>query len=262
VKKAIGPETVFVSLMYVNNEVGTIEPIEKIGQLLKEINLERKSKGLEKIYFHTDATQGVQYLDCNVDRLGVDFLSMTGHKLYAPKGIGVLYFKEKASLIRQQDGGGQEMNLRAGTENVPYIVGLAKAIELSSKSQIQNSQKTEKLRDQLISGILKIPGTKLTGHPEKRIPHLASFIVEGAEGEAILLLLSEKGVAASSGSACTSGGLAPSHVLTAMGIPPQLAHGSIRFSLGKETKEEEINEVIKVMPEVVDQLRIMAPKGV
>lgn len=251
-EKAIRPETVLVSIMYVNNEVGTIQPIEEIGQLLKKAD--------HKIYFHTDATQAIQYLDCNVDKLGVDLLSLTGHKFYAPKGIGALYLRSGVSLIRQQDGGGQEFGLRAGTENVTYIVGLGKAIELVSQLKSSRVNELTGLRDKLIEGVLKIPGVKLTGHPTQRVPHIASFVIEGVEGEAMLLLLSDKNIAASSGSACTSGLLEPSHVLTAMGIPAEIAHGSLRFSLGKNTTEKEIDYVLKVLPEIIAQLRKMAPK--
>ena len=252
VEQAIRPETALVSIMYVNNEVGTIEPIAEIGRMLTSI----KDR---KIYFHTDATQAIQYMDCNVDRLGVDLLSLTGHKFYAPKGIGALYVRRGTPLVRQQDGGGQEFQLRAGTENVPQIVALGKAIELIANSK-KLIAKIEDLRDKLITGVLKIPGVKLTGHPTKRAPHIASFTVEGAEGEAMLLLLSDQGIAAATGSACTSGTLKPSHVLTAMGIPPQAAHGSLRFSLGKETTTKEIDYVLEVLPQVIEKLRKMAPK--
>ena len=258
VEKAIKPETVLVSVMYINNEAGTIQPIKEIGGLLAKVNQSRD----KRIYFHTDATQAIQYLDCNVDKLGVDLLSLSGHKLYAPKGIGVLYIRKGTPLVRQQDGGGQEYRLRAGTENVPYIVALGKAIELVTKGQRDRVTKTQRLRDRLIKGVLKIPDVELTGHPSKSAPHIASFVVKGAEGESMLLLLSDKGVAASSGSACTSGLLKPSHVLTAMGYKPQEAHGSLRFSLGKSNTQEEIDYVIKVLPGVIKRLRRMAPKGI
>lgn len=260
IEKAIRPETALVSIMFVNNEVGMIEPIDKIGRLIKKINQTGNRRQETKIYFHTDATQACQYLDCHVERLGVDLLSLSGHKIYAPKGIGVLYIREGTPLSRQQNGGGQEHQLRAGTENVPYIVALGKAVELVEQNKMHSAKRIEKLRERLVAGILKIPGTKLTGHPTKQAPHIASFIVQGAEGEAILLLLDEAGIAASSGSACTSGLLEPSHVLTAMGYQPQEAHGSLRFSLGKQTTEEEIDEVIKVLPGIVEKLRKMAPK--
>lgn len=256
IEKAIRPETVLVSVMYVNNEVGTIEPIEEIGQLIRTYNKQH----ITKIYFHTDAVQAFQYLDCKVDKLGVDLLSLTGHKFYAPKGIGALYIRQGTPIVRQQDGGGQEFGLRSGTENVPYIVGLGKAAELVIGNQPSVVKKISKMRDKLIKGVLKIPGVELTGHSVKRAPHIASFIIKGAEGEAILLLLDEYGVAASSGSACTTGSLEPSHVLTAMGFKPEESHGSLRFSLGKDTTEEEIDYVIKVLPEIVEKLRKMAPK--
>ena len=258
--QAIRPETVLVSIMYTNNEVGTIQPIRKIGRLIKEINQSKISNLKSKIFFHTDATQAIQYLDCNVDGLGIDLLSFSGHKLYAPKGIGALYIRSGVPVVRQQDGGGQEYNLRAGTENVPYIVALGKAIELTTNNKQQTTKRIERLRDRLIDGVLKILGVKLVGHSNKQVPHIATFIVEGAEGEAMLLLLSDKGIAASSGSACTSGLLKPSHVLTAMGYKPQEAHGSLRFSLGKDTTLKEIDYVIKVLPEVIKKLRKMAPK--
>jgi len=260
IEKAIRPETVLISIMYVNNEVGTIEPTEEIGKLIKRLNQLRAKDS--RIYFHTDATQAIQYLNCNVDKLGVDLLSLSGHKIYAPKGIGALYIRKGTPIVRQQDGGGQEYQLRAGTENVPYIVALGKAIELATANKKQATSKLTKLRNKLIKGILKIPEIKLAGHPTKTAPHIASFVVKGAEGEAMLLLLSDKGIAASSGSACTSGLLKPSHVLTAMGYKPQEAHGSLRFSLGKSTSGEEIDYVIKVLPGIIKKLRKMAPKGI
>ncbi|MDO8551390.1 MAG: cysteine desulfurase family protein [bacterium] len=259
VEKAIRPETVLVSIMFVNNEVGTIEPIQEIGQLVKRVKQLRITNNQFPIYFHTDATQAIQSQDCRVDKLGADLLSLTGHKFCAPKGIGALYVREGIKIKRQQDGGGQESNRRAGTENVPYIVGLGKAIEIS-KSQISNlKSQTEKLRDRLIESVLKIPGTQLTGHPIKRAPHIASFIIKGVEGESLLLLLNEHGIAVSTGSACNSGTLSPSHVLTAMGYPPELSHGSVRFSLGKDTTEEDIDYVCQILPEVVERLRQIAP---
>jgi cysteine desulfurase len=260
IEKAIRPETTLVSIMFVNNEVGIVEPIEKIGRLIKKINQASNKQRQTKVYFHCDATQAIQYFNCRVDQLGVDFLSLSGHKIYAPKGIGVLYVRNGTPISRWNDGGGQEHQLRAGTENVPYIVGLGKALELVQQDKVQSAKRIEKLKERLIAGVLKIPGTKLTGHPTKQAPHIASFIIQGAEGEAILLLLDEAGIAASSGSACTSGLLEPSHVLTAMGYQPQEAHGSLRFSLGKQTTGEEIDYVIKVLPGIVEKLRKMAPK--
>jgi cysteine desulfurase len=259
-EKAIQPETILVSIMYVNNEVGTIQPIVEIGELIKKINVSRLSAELLPIYFHTDATQAVSFLPCEVEKLGVDLLSLSGHKIYAPKGVGSLYFKKGTPLIRQQDGGGQEYRLRAGTENVPYIVGLGEAIELVQQNKAQSSKFIEKLRDKLINGVLKIPKVELAGDASKNSPHIAAFLVEGVEGEAVMLLLSDQGIAASSGSACTSGLLEPSHVLLAMGYKPEQAHGSLRFSLGKDSTEEEIEKVIKILPKIVQKLRRMAPK--
>ncbi len=258
-EKTLKPTTILISIIYVNNETGVIQPIVEIGQKLKRINSKRQVLGQPRIYFHTDATQAIQYFNCNVDFLGVDCLSLSGHKFYAPKGVGALYFRKRVSLIRQQDGGGQEYRLRAGTENVPSIVALGQAIEIVKKQNLEANKPMEKLRDQLIDGVLQIKGTQLIGAKAKRSPHIASFLIDGVEGEAMLLLLSEKGVTVSSGSACTSGLLQPSHVLIAMGILPEKAHGSLRFSLGSQTKEEEIKEVIKVLPGVISFLRRMAP---
>lgn len=261
VEKAIKETTTLVSIMYVNNEVGTIEPINEIGQMLKRVNQKRQKAGLRRVLFHTDAVQAIQYLNCRVDQLGVDLLSLSAHKFYGPKGVGALYIRKGTSIVRQVDGGGQEYHLRAGTENVAGIVGLGKAIELvenSKTSTVQN--RTEKLRDKLIEGVLNnVSLSDLTGHPKIRAPHIASFVIEGAEGESILLALDQNGVAASSGSACTSGILEPSHVLTAMGIPPERSHGSLRFSLGKDNTDEEVDCVIKILPGIVEKLREMSP---
>jgi len=262
IEKAVRPGTVLVSVMYANNEVGTVEPIEEIGRLVKKINLSRASSQLPPIFFHTDATQAVQYLDCQVERLGVDMLSFSGHKIYAPKGVGVLFVKKGVPLIRQQDGGDQEYRLRAGTENVPYIVAIGEAVQMIDESERKESKRIAALRDWLVRVALTIDGVRLTGHPRQRVPHIASFVVEGVEGEAILLHLSDRGVAAASGSACTSGILKPSHVLTAMGIAPELSHGSLRFSLSKNTTRAEIDYVLKILPEIIGKLRAMAPKGI
>lgn len=259
-RKAIKPNTCLVSIMYVNNEVGTIQPIPEIGQFLKQLNKQRAKSHQPYIYFHTDATQAIQYLNCQVDFLGVDLLSLSGHKLHAPKGVGALFVKSGIPLIRQQDGGGQESGMRAGTENVPFIVGLGKAMEINSKVKKQKVKLVTKMRDKLIQGITNIPGIKLTGHPKERAPHIASFTIEGVEGEALVLLLAEKGIIASSGSACTSNILAPSHVLTAMGIPQEIAHGSIRFSLGKETTKDNLNQALSTISKTIQKLRQMAPK--
>lgn len=258
IKKFTEKNTVLVSVMYVNNEIGTIEPIKEIGQMLKKINRQRTSP----IYFHADAVQAIQYLDCHVQKLGVDFLSLSGHKFHGPKGVGVLFKREGTPIVRQQDGGEQEFGLRAGTENVAFIVGLAEAIELAVKDKAKKVKKVVNLREKLIKEILKIDGIHLTGHPQKRIPHIVSFVVEGAEGEAMVLLLDEFGIAASSGSACTSKILEPSHVLKAIGIPAEFAHGSLRLSLSSKTTEEEIDYVLEVLPKIIKKLRQMAPKGI
>ena len=258
-EKEIRSETVLVSIMFVNNEVGTVQLIAEIGRLIHSINVSRIKSHVSPIYFHTDATQALQYFDCDVEKLGVDLLSFTGHKFYAPKGIGGLYIRKGTPIVRQMDGGGQERGIRAGTENVPYIVALAKALELVSAKRKAQSAKLMKLRDLLIEEILKIKDVELTGHPEKRAPHIASFVVKGVEGEAMLLMLSDKGIAAASGSACTSGVLSPSHVLLAMGIKAENAHGSIRFSLGKDTTREDIDYVVKIFPPIIERLRKMAP---
>lgn len=259
VARAIRPETVLVSIMYVNNEVGTIQKVAEIGKLLKRLNKQRSVNSLRRIYFHTDATQAIQYLDCRVNHLAVDLLSFTGHKLYASKGGGVLYVRRGTCLVRQLSGGGQERNLRAGTENVPAIISLAKALELVKASRESNFKKLSQLQKELIKKILVIPGTHLTGHPKKRAPHIVSLVVEGVEGEALVLLLSGKKVMASTGSACTSANLTPSHVLTAMGVSPELAHGSLRLSLGKDNTSLEVNYLGQVLPELIKRLRAMAP---
>lgn len=250
-QEAIRPETILVSIMYVNNEVGTIQHIREIGSLLK--------RQKHKVYFHTDATQAMGFLNCNVDFLGVDLLSFTGHKIYAPKGIGALYIRQGVEIARQTDGGMQESGLRSGTENVPYIVGLGRAVEVIKKEKGRN-QKILTYRNELIDLLTKIPGVRLTGHKTQRSPHIASFIVEGVEGEAMVLALSNLGIYTSSGSACTANDLSPSHVLKAMGYKDELSHGSIRFSLGRKTAKKDIELVIKVLPKVIDRLRKMAPK--
>jgi len=260
-EKAVTKETALISIGYVNNEVGVIQQISEIGKLIKNVNAKRKNR----IYFHTDATQAIKYLDVSVDHLGVDFLSFTGHKINAPKGIGVLYIREGVKIIRQMDGGSQEKDLRAGTENVPYIVGLGKAIEKISNSKSHMSSEYKQISNlkdiqkKLIDGVLKIKGVRLTGHAKDRAPHIASFIVDGVEGEAMVLHLSDLGIIASSGSACTSGDLRPSHVLSAMGIPPEKSHGSLRFSLGEQTSPKDIDYVLEKLPKIVEGLRLMSP---
>jgi len=262
-KKAIQKNTVLISIMYANNEVGTIQPIGEIGKTISQINKLRMDNGELKIYFHSDAAAVVDYLDLSAEKSGVDLMTIGAHKFGGPKGIGILYVKKGIEIEPLTFGGHHERGFYPGTEAVPLIVGMAKALELADKERKKAVEKVTKLRDRLIKGVLKsVPDSQLTGHPTKRLPDIASFIIKGVEGESMLLHLDSVGIAASSGSACTSGLLEPSHVLTAMGIPARQAHGSLRFSLGKDTREEEIDYVIKVFPGIVEKLRKMAPKGV
>lgn len=255
VRGAIKDNTILVSIMYANNEVGTIEPIAEIGNILKEVNRGREMKKLPKVYFHVDAVQAVNYLDCNVDSLGVDYLSISGHKFYGPKGIGALYIRQGTKFRSIQQGGEQEYNLRAGTHNVPGIVGLGKAIAMISKRH-KNTEKIRKMRDMLIEGINKtIPEAKLNGSQESRLPHNVNFSFKGIEGESLLMMLDQEGIAVSTGSACSSASLEPSHVLMAMGIPPEIAHASVRFTLGKDTTEEDIKFVLAILPKKIKRLR-------
>jgi len=248
---AITDKTILVSLMHANNEMGTIQPI-------KELAAVAKSKG---ITFHTDAVQSMGKIPVDVNELGVDLLTISGHKIYAPKGIGALYIRKgvrwRQSLMH---GGAQEKLRRAGTENVPGIVALGKACELAVRDLDSEPAYLMGIRDKLIKAVLdSIPNTSLTGHPEKRLPNHASFTFEFIEGESMLLSLDMKGFAASSGSACTSGSLEPSHVLLAMGIPHELAHGSIRITLGRDNKPEDVDKFMAVMPAIVERLRAMSP---
>lgn len=276
IKKAIKDNTVLVSIMYVNNEIGTVQPIRAIGQMIERINEARsKKQGVKsgnkiltsnpilhtsenssRIFFHSDAVQAAEYFEMNVDYLHVDLLSMSAHKIYGPKSVGLLYVRSGTPIKHQIVGGGQEYKKRAGTENVPGIIGFAKAIELIDRSK---NERLKKLRDRLIDGLLKIPNSRLNGSQEERSPANVNISFLNAEGESILLNLDMEGIAASTGSACTSGSLDPSHVLSAMGLPPEECHGSIRFTLGRQTSAEEIDEVILVMKSVVAKLRKMSP---
>jgi len=250
VGRAIKDNTILISIMYANNEVGTIEPIAEIGQIAKE-------KGLP---FHTDAVQAGGVLSLDVDELNVDLLSLSAHKFYGPKGIGVLYARKGVSLLPTQTGGAHERNRRAGTENVPYIVGLATALKIAYEELEANNQRIAALRDRLIEGVLEsIVKVELTGHPTNRLPNNASFVFKYIEGESMLLNLDLAGVCASSGSACTSASLEPSHVLLALGIPPEVAHGNLRLTLGRENTEEDIDHVLAVLPGIVQKLRDMSP---
>ncbi len=250
VKKAITDKTILVSIMLANNEVGTIQPIAEIAKITKE-------KG---IYFHTDAVQAVGQIEIDVQKLGVDLLSLSSHKFYGPKGVGALYIRKGTRIQPFMRGGGQEKRRRASTENVPGIVGLGAAAALALPDIQNRIDHLIPLRDKLIKGIQeKIPEVKLNGHPTKRLPKNVNFSIKYIEGESMLLNLDMLGVAASTGSACSSGSLEPSHVLLAMGLNHETSHGSIRFSLGRLTTEADIDYVLKVFPEIVDKLRKMSP---
>jgi len=257
-EKAITPETIIVSIMAANNEVGTVEPLAKVREII-----DIKSKQFNhQIYFHTDAAAAFGWMGTKIGDFGnPDLLTLGAHKLGGPKGIAILYIREGTKIRPITFGGHHENGLWPGTEPTALIVGTAKAMEITELKIQSEKLKISELRDRLIQGMLKIPGIELTGHPEKRLADIASFAVHGVEGEAMLLLLSDEGIAASSGSACTSGELSPSHVLLAMGIPPEKAHGSIRFSLSPETTEEDIDYVLEVFPGIVEKLRRMR-KGI
>jgi len=250
VKRAITDKTILISVMQANNEVGTIEPIAEIGKIAREAG----------IYFHTDAVQTVGHIPVDVNGLGVDLLSISAHKLYGPKGVGALYIRKGTKLIPFMHGGEQERRRRASTENVPGIVGFSKAIELARQEMTEEAERLTYLRDQLIKGLLgRIDHIRLNGHPIKRLPNNVNISVDYVEGESMLLNLDLEGICASTGSACSSSSLEPSHVLVALGLSPELAHGSLRFSLGKWTTEEEIGQVLEVLPKIVAKLRAMSP---
>jgi cysteine desulfurase len=250
VRKAITNKTILISVMHANNEVGTIEPITEISRITREAG----------IYFHTDAVQTVGHIPIDVNELGVDLLSMSAHKLYGPKGIGALYVRKGTKLTSFMHGGEQERRRRASTENVPGIVGFGKAAELAQQEINQEAQHLTYLRDQLIKGLLeRIDHTHLNGHPTMRLPNNVNVRVDYVEGESMLLNLDLEGICASTGSACSSSSLEPSYVLLATGLSPEQAHGSLRFSLGKWTNEEEISRVLEVMPRIVAKLRAMSP---
>ena len=250
VRKAITDKTIIISVMYANNEVGTIEPITEIGKIAKEAG----------IYFHTDAVQTVGHIPVDVSELGVDLLSMSAHKLYGPKGIGALYIRKGTKLVAFMHGGEQERRRRASTENVSGIVGFGKAAELAQQEMSEEEERLTYLRDQLIKGLLKqIDHTRLNGHPIMRLPNNVNVSVDYIEGESMVLNLDLEGICASTGSACSSSSLEPSHVLLAMGLSHEQAHGSLRFTLGKWTTEEEIRRVLEELPRIVAKLRAMSP---
>ncbi len=250
VKKAIIPETILVSVMHANNEVGTIQPLAEIGKITREAG----------VLLHTDAVQTVGHIPVNVNELGVDFLSMSAHKLYGPKGVGALYIRKGHKLASLIHGGEQESGRRAGTENVPGIVGLGKAAEIAMKDMVKEGKYLAVLRDRLITGLMKcIEHSRLNGHPTQRLPNNVNISIEFVEGESMLLNLDLAGIYASTGSACSSGSLEASHVLLAMGLQHEQAHGSLRFTLGKWTVDEEIEKVIEVLPPIVARLGAMSP---
>lgn len=250
VEKAIRPDTVLVSIMFANNEVGTIMPIKQIGETCKK----------HGVLFHTDAVQAVGHVPVDVEKMHIDLLSLSGHKFHGPKGVGALYVRKGVRIPALILGGAQERRKRAGTENVPGIVGMGKAIELATSELEDNAAKMKVLRDRLIFGIpARIPDVKLNGHPTERLPNNVNFSIRFIEGESILLMLDLNGIAASSGSACTSGSLDPSHVLLAMGLPHEVAHGSLRLTLSEFTTPEEIDYVLDTLPPIVEKLRAMSP---
>lgn len=246
---AIRPDTCLVTVMYANNEIGSIQPIAEIGAICKE----------KKVYFHTDAVQAVGHLDINVKEQNIDMLSLSAHKFHGPKGVGCLYARRGIILSNIIEGGAQERGKRAGTENIPAIIGMAAALKDVLAKREENEAKVSAMRDRLIEGISVIPHSRLNGHPTKRLPGNVSFCFEGIEGESLLLLLDMKGIAASSGSACTSGSLDPSHVLLAIGLPHEVAHGSLRLTLSEYNTMEEVEYVIKELPGIVEYLRNMSP---
>lgn len=252
VKNAITDETILVSIMHANNEIGTIEPIAEISKIIKQTR--------KDIYFHTDAVQTVGKIPVNVNDLGVDLLSMSSHKIYGPKGVGALYIRKGTKIKNFITGGAQESQRRAGTENVPGIVGFGKAAELIGQELAEEKVRLTRLRDKLIKGITdNISYVRLNGHPTQRLPHNVNVCFEFIEGESLLLNLDMKGICASSGSACTSGSLEPSHVLLAIGLPHEIAHGSLRLTLGRDNTEEDVDYVLKALPGIVDKLRAMSP---
>ncbi|MCX9085038.1 MAG: cysteine desulfurase NifS [Candidatus Methanoperedens sp.] len=248
VQKAITPQTILISIMHANNEIGTIQPIEEIGRIAKEKN----------IPFHTDAVQTIGKIPVNVDTLGISLLSISAHKIYGPKGVGALYLRKGTFIEPQMHGGGHERNIRSSTENVPGIVGFGKACELA-KGRLPDEANLAKLRDSLIKSVLQIKESYLNGHPTKRLPGNANFRFSYIEGESMILSLDMKGVAASTGSACSSTSLEPSHVLIAIGLRPEESHGSLRFSLGRENTQEDVDHVVSILPDIVNKLRMMSP---
>ncbi len=256
IAEAIKPTTVLISIMMANNEIGTIEPIAEIG---RELLKYRKEKGTALPYFHTDACQATGFLEIDVEKLHVDLLTLNGSKIYGPKGVGALYVRRGVKFQPLMIGGGQEKNLRSGTENVPAIVGLAKALELAQAGREREFARLTELRDRLAEGLLKIPKTILNGHPTERLPNSVNVSFIDIEGEAAVLYLDAEGVMVSTGSACASTSLDPSHVILATGLSYEAAHGSIRFTLGHATTKKDVDHVLKIVPGIVERLRKMSP---
>ncbi len=249
-EQAITPQTVFISVIYANNEIGTVQPIKELAETAHK----------HDIIFHTDACQAGGALSLDTQELGIDLLTLNASKIYGPKGIGLLYKKSGTPLEPQILGGGQESGLRSGTENVPGIIGLAKALELAQESREDESARLTILRDKLIKGLLdSLPRTYLNGHATKRLPNNANILILDVEGEALLLHLDEAGIAVSTGSACDSKSLEPSHVLLALGLPKEAVHGTLRFTLGKKTTEEDIDKVLQILPPIIEKLRSLSP---
>lgn len=251
VKKAIRPDTIFMSIMHANNEVGTIQPIAEIGRIARE----------RGVIFHVDAVQSLGKIPVNVDAMNVDMLTISSHKIYGPKGVGALYVRKGIRLTPRAHGGGQEKKRRSGTENTPGIIGFGKACELSQERMAEEALRLEKLRDRLLHGITeRIDHVKVNGpQGSERLPNNVNVSIQFVEGESLLLSLDMLGIAASSGSACTSGSLDPSHVLLAMGMPHEIAHGSLRFSLGRQNTQEDVDYVLDQLPKIVERLRMMSP---
>ncbi|MBI5023283.1 MAG: cysteine desulfurase [Candidatus Magasanikbacteria bacterium] len=256
---AIKPETILITIMYGNNEIGTIEPIAEIGKALLKYNATQR-QGKQRVLFHTDACQAAGTLDLNINRLHTDLLTLNGSKIYGPKGVGVLYKKKDVKIQPLIVGGGQEFGLRAGTENVAGIVGLAEALRLAQNDKEKENARLTALREYFLQGLMKkMAKIKLNGHPTQRLPNNLNVSILNVEGEAMLLYLDENGIQAATGSACTSQSLDPSHVLLSIGLPYEMAHGSLRFTMGHGTTKADIDYVLKVLQEIVEKLREISP---
>jgi len=257
VRKALRPETILVSIMYANNEIGTIQPIYEIGKIIQDYKLKTKN---QKLVFHTDACQAAGYLDLNVNNLGVDLMSVNASKIYGPKGVGFLYKRAGVKIKPQILGGGQEGRMRSGTEAIPLVVGMAEAFKIAQKEREEESGRLIPLRDYFISEILKrIPKVVLNGHPANRLPNNINVSILDIEGEALILYLDAEGISISTGSACTSESLDPSHVILALGKPYEFAHSSMRFTLGRSTTKEDLDYVLEKLPKIVRWLRVVSP---